>query len=55
MRKMFMKAGFVKEGVHRRAWPQSDGTVYDSVRYAILREDWAKGRTTPVAWDDVPY
>jgi len=37
MRKTFVKAGFGKEGFHRKAWPQNDGMIYDSVSYAIAR------------------
>jgi RimJ/RimL family protein N-acetyltransferase len=55
MRKAFVKAGFVKEGVHRRSWPSQDGKIFDSVGYAIIREDWAEKKVTPVVWDDLPY
>jgi len=55
MRKTFVNAGFVKEGVHRRAWTQNNGAVYDSVSYAIIRDDWEDGSSTPIIWDDVPF
>jgi len=54
MRKTFVKAGFVKEGYHRKSWP-TEGVYYDSVGYSILRDDWTSGRTTPVDWNDVPF
>jgi RimJ/RimL family protein N-acetyltransferase len=47
MRKTFSKTGFVKEAYHRKAWPQS-GELYDSVGYAMLREDWKNGTITPI-------
>jgi hypothetical protein len=37
-----------------RAWPDQDGGVHDGVGYALLREDWERGTTTPVDWDDEP-
>jgi len=54
MRKTFVKAGFVKEAYHRKAWP-TGGTLYDSVGYAITREDWSAGKVTPIDWNDFPY
>lgn len=55
MRKVFHKVGFVKEAVHRQSWPSEDGAIYDSIGYAILREDWLNNKTTPICWDDFPY
>jgi RimJ/RimL family protein N-acetyltransferase len=52
MRRVFTKAGYVKEAHYRDAWPAVDGT-HDSVGYAILRRDWETGVTTPVNWADV--
>jgi hypothetical protein len=37
-----------------RAWPDQDGGVHDGVGYALLCEDWERGTTTPVDWDDEP-
>ena len=50
MQKVFLSCGFVKEAHHRKAWPADDGTLYDSVGYGILKEDWEKGSITPVNW-----
>lgn len=55
MRKTFHNAGFVKEAVHRLSWPSEDGELHDSIGYAMLREDWAENKTTPINWDDFPY
>ncbi|WP_309118809.1 GNAT family protein [Paenibacillus sp.] len=54
MRKTFAKAGFAKEAYHRKAWP-TNGTLYDSVGYSLLREDWAEGKVSPIDWNDFPY
>jgi RimJ/RimL family protein N-acetyltransferase len=54
MRKTFVQAGFVKEAHYREGWPLEDGTLLASVAYGILRRDWQTGRTTPVAWNDLP-
>ena len=43
-------AGLLK-AVYRRAWPDRDGTYHDGIGYALLREDWERGTTTPVNWD----
>lgn len=51
MRRVFAKAGYVKEAHYREAWPAHDGP-HDSVGYAILRRDWAAGTTTTVNWAD---
>lgn len=50
MIKLFLKCGFVKEAHHRKSWEQSDGEIFDSVGYCILKEDWLSGNTTPVNW-----
>lgn len=55
VRKTLYNAGFVKEAVHRRSWPAEDGELHDSIGYAILREDWAEQKTTPIEWNDYPY
>ena len=49
MRKVFVKAGWVKEAVYRQAWPPDEaGVVHDGLGYAITRSDWAEGtRTAP--------
>jgi RimJ/RimL family protein N-acetyltransferase len=51
MRRVFAKAGYVKEAHYRDAWPAHDGP-HDSVGYAILRRDWETGTTTAVNWAD---
>ncbi len=53
MRKVFVKCGFAKEGHSRKSWPDKNGVLVDSVRYALLREDWESGKVTPVQWDDL--
>lgn len=52
MRHVLTRCGYVKEAHYRCAWPAPDGTVRDTVGYAILRTDWETGTTTPVQWDD---
>lgn len=56
MRKAFRRCGYLKEAHFRQAWPSGlgDGVAFDSIGYAILRADWASGRSTPVAWEDEP-
>jgi RimJ/RimL family protein N-acetyltransferase len=51
MRRVFTKAGYVKEAHYRQAWPNA-GHPYDAIGYAILRHDWESGTTTPVNWSD---
>lgn len=51
MRRVFLKAGYVKECHYREAWPARD-RPHDSIGYAILRRDWETGTTTPVNWAD---
>jgi RimJ/RimL family protein N-acetyltransferase len=48
MRRVLERCGYVREAHHRQAWPGSDGSVHDSFGYAILRQDWLSGETTPV-------
>lgn len=52
MRKIFRVCGYVKEGHYRKDWPDANGNHFDTVKYAVLREDWASGSITPVFWDD---
>jgi len=51
-RVMAASPGWVLESYYRRSWPDADGTLHDSVSYAMLRDDWATGATTPVVWRD---
>jgi RimJ/RimL family protein N-acetyltransferase len=53
MRHVLLRCGFVKEAHYREAWPSSDGRLFDSVGYAILRRDWELGLSTAVDWDDL--
>ena len=48
MQRTFERCGYVRESHHRQAWPSSQGFVYDAYGYAILRQDWLSGGTTPV-------
>jgi RimJ/RimL family protein N-acetyltransferase len=52
MRRVFERAGYVKEAHYREAWPMEGGEVYDAVGYAILRRDWLAGTTTTPDWHD---
>lgn len=52
MRRAFRRAGWVKEAVHREAWPGRDGARFDAIGYAMLRGDWQRGTVTPVRWTD---
>jgi len=52
MRRVFQRAGYVKEAHYRDAWPVDGGAVYDAVGYAILRRDWLAGTTTVPEWHD---
>ena len=54
MRRAFRAAGWVKEAHHRRAWPDEEGEFHDAITYALLKEDWERGTTTPVPWNDEP-
>lgn len=51
MRRTFVAVGFVQEAFYRQGWPTDSGFV-GSVGYALLREDWRSGTTTPIGWDD---
>ena len=48
MQHVLERCGYVREAHHRQAWPSSDGSVHDSFGYAILRQDWLSGGSTPV-------
>jgi RimJ/RimL family protein N-acetyltransferase len=48
MQRVFERCGYVREAHHRQAWPSADGSVHDSFGYAIIRQDWLSGETTPV-------
>jgi RimJ/RimL family protein N-acetyltransferase len=50
MRQTFRRCGWVAEAYYRQAWPTDEGTIHDAVGYAVLRDDWANGTTTPVPW-----
>lgn len=52
MRRVFQKCGYIKEGHFRQDWDGSDGKQYDTIHYAILREDWSNQTITPVNWED---
>ncbi len=52
MRSVFRSCNWVKESHHRRCWPDCNGALYDSITYAILKEDWKTGKITPVNWHD---
>lgn len=55
MLRAFRRAGWVKEAHYRRGWPVDGGEPLASVAYAMLRQDWASGTTTPVPADvDAP-
>lgn len=51
MRRTFRACGWVKEAHYRQAWPDDQGRYHDAVTYAILRDDWKRGTSTPVDWD----
>ena len=52
MRKIFRSCGYAKEGHSRNDWRSSNGALFDTVKYAVLRDDWETATTTPVRWDD---
>lgn len=54
MRVVLRRAGYVKEAYYRASWPTETGELSASVGYAMLRQDFATGHTTPVDWDDEP-
>src|SRR3954452_23459192 len=47
MRTVFGLGAYVMEAVYRRVWP-GNGERYDGIGYAMLRDDWVAGTTTPV-------
>lgn len=54
MRTVFRRCGYAKEAHYRKAWPAENGTRYDAVGYAALRDDWSTGTVTPPTFDDEP-
>lgn len=52
MRRVLRRCGYVKESHYRASWPDAGGRLLDAVGYAVLRQDWESGTTTPVEWDD---
>ncbi len=50
MRRLFVRCGWVKEAHYRVSWPDGDGRLVDSIGYALLRQDWESGTSTPVDW-----
>jgi RimJ/RimL family protein N-acetyltransferase len=52
MRRVLVRAGFVKEAHYRDGWPVAGGEPRASVGYAVLRRDHESGTTTPVPEDD---
>lgn len=48
MRRVFEACGWVQEAYYRRAWRDSASNWHDAVAYALLRDDWESGRTTPI-------
>jgi len=55
MRKTLQISGFVKEGYMRKAWENDDGTVMDSVCYAMIRDDWENKTVTPTKMNELPF
>lgn len=53
MRKTFFNSGFVKESYTRRSWRQG-GQLFDSVGYAMIKEDW-ENNTQTIIEDNIPY
>ena len=51
MQRVLDRCGYVREAHHRQAWPSADGSVHDAFGYAILRQDWLSGETTPIELD----
>lgn len=52
MRRVFVRAGWVKEAHYREAWPVEGDRPVASVAYGVLRRDWESGTVTSVPWDD---
>ncbi|WP_339216152.1 GNAT family N-acetyltransferase [Solibacillus sp. FSL W8-0372] len=44
-----------KGKIRIEAYTNEGGTVFDSVLYAAIYEDWKTGKITPVQLDEVPY
>jgi|GEM_PF-198175 len=55
MRQAYHQCGFVKEGHRRKSWLSNEGTYYNSVEYAILKEDWEQKKVTSVNWNDEDF
>lgn len=55
MRKTLYNCGFVKEGYLRYAWENNDGSVSDSICYAMIRSDWENNVVTPIKLNELPY
>ena len=53
MRRVFLRAGWVKEAHYREAWPVEGSAPLASVACAVLRRDRASGRATTFEWDDL--
>lgn len=48
MRRTLRACRWVQEAHHRRCWPDAEGGRHDAVTYALLKDDWRSGTTTPV-------
>ncbi len=48
MRRALRACRWVQEAHHRRCWPDAEGGFHDAVTYALLRDDWRSGTSTPV-------
>lgn len=55
MRKCFTNTGYVKEGYLRNARENENGTLFDSVLYAAIFEDWKNNVITKTKINDFPY
>jgi RimJ/RimL family protein N-acetyltransferase len=55
MRKTLFHCGFVKEGYLRNSWENDDGSVSDSLCYAIIRDDWENGTITPIKMEEYSF
>lgn len=53
MRKIFLRADFLKETHYRLGWPTNDGGHVASIAYAILCQDWENGTVTHFEWNDL--
>jgi RimJ/RimL family protein N-acetyltransferase len=55
MRHILRTRGYAKEAHYRQSWPAPDGTLHDTVGYAILRHDWQTNTVTkPNLTDESP-